>query len=356
MSNSILDRLKKTRGQGRASLQQSLESRGQGGFKKDERIWNYKIEERDGKLLSTNVIRFLTNPLCDIEAQEKGDLPADFVLSPCVLRMRHWFKGPGGSYSEISPQSIGNECPVREYDRSWWAHQKETKDEALKDKLKKRLPKKEYYANILVIKDDQNPDNEGKVMLFKFGEGIKNVIDKAANPDFPTDPVIEDVFCMYEGAELTINIVGRKGKYEGRETITPNFQNSQFIWGEKKPLFVTADGEADEDKIAEIWQQCHSLWEFADPSQIKDYDVLADRLRKVMGLPEGAPLVGLGSKAEAQVGQAPDNSQPKRAQDMMDEDKPSDAASAGAQAQQAQADDSADIDDFEKMLMEAENG
>lgn len=359
--SSILDRLKKTRGQGREALQKSLESRGQGGFKRDERIWKYAFKEVKGKQLSISKIRFLTTPLVDLEAQDKGDIPADAVLSPCALQIRHYFAGPGGNYSEISPQTWGEECPVREYDRSLWEQQKATDDKALKEVLKERLPKKDYYANILVIQDDANPENEGKVMLFKFSEGIKKVIDKASNPDFPTDPVIADPFCMYEGAVLSLEMVGSKRKWKGRDVITPDFQNSKMTWGESGPLH-----DGDEEKIAETWKQCYSLYEFLKPSLMKDFDTLADRLRKVMGLPDGAPLIGAGKGFEAAVGKAPGqgDDKPVKAQDLANEagnqkeNTPSGTATDGGVGGDSDSDDgtSGDIDDFERLMQEAEEG
>lgn len=352
-----MDRLKKTRGQGRKSLQDKLEQQGQGGYKKDDRIWKYTWKETDGQLLSFNTIRFLTTPLVDIERQEKGDIAEDIVLSPCALSLRHYFKGSGGAYSETSPQTFGLDCPVREHDRPLWSQQKETKDENLKDILVKRIPKKEYYANIQVISDESNPENNGKIFLFKFGDGIKKIIDKASKPTFPTDPKIDDVFCMYDGAELTLNFVGRKSSFNGNECIVPEYKDSQIQWGQSCPI-----AETDEE-MEEIWKKAYSLYDFVDPTKVKDFATLEERLRKVLAIPEGAPLVPVANKQEANVGSAPP--QQKTASDMAKDEGAPQASDVKTENKEEEADEPQtqtppqsddkddgipDMDDFERML------
>jgi hypothetical protein len=47
--------------------------------------------------------------------------------------------------------------------------------EANKEIVRKQKRKLNYVANIYIVSDPKHPENEGKVMLFKFG---KKIFDK----------------------------------------------------------------------------------------------------------------------------------------------------------------------------------
>ena len=48
-----------------------------------------------------------------------------------------------------------------------------------------------YYANIYVVKDPTNPENEGSVFLFKFGKKIYDKILAAMQPEFEEEEAID---------------------------------------------------------------------------------------------------------------------------------------------------------------------
>lgn len=344
--SALMSRLKKTRGQGTSALKAKLEQQGQGGYQADARIWKHTWSENDsGTPISFNKIRFLPVPLVDMEKKDNGELPEDAILTPCALVIKHNFSGAGGFYNENSLQTFGEDCPVRQHDRVLWKQQKETNDKALKEILMDRLPSNKYYANILVIEDKQKPENNGKVFLLEFGNAVKKIIDAASNPTFPTDPKIEDVFCAFEGAELTYNLVGRKSKFKDRDCIVPEYDKSQIKWGEQKPLAET------EEEIESIWKQTHSLQDFLDRKNFKTYEDLEQRLKKVLGIPADAPLVPMN--IDASVSAAPSRkveNKPESAAELADkqDNKPT---------QQPSTDDNdvGSMDDFERMLQESQS-
>lgn len=131
---NLFDRLKQSRGQQAEAMQQRLAQQGQRvGGGRDPRIWKWTWNDKG---TSENIIRFLPIPLVDMKAQEEGTIPEDAVLTPCAMIMKHAFQGAGGWYIENSPQTFGNDDPVRDHDRPLWAQQKETNDEKLKTVLK----------------------------------------------------------------------------------------------------------------------------------------------------------------------------------------------------------------------------
>jgi hypothetical protein len=183
---------------------------------------------------------------------------------PYVTVYSHAFQGPSGRwYIENSRTTLGNEHsdPVSEANRSLWAAGTE-KD---KDQARKQKRKTSYIANVYVINDPANPDNNGKVMRYKFGKKIFQMIMDKANPTFAEDKPV-NVFDPDEGAEFKL----RMRQVEGY----PNYDTSVF--SDSKPL------AEDDDDMQAILDQVQPLKEFVDPAKFKSYDELKKKFESVM--------------------------------------------------------------------------
>ena len=343
---SLFERLKATRGQQTDAMQSRLAQQGQkSGFQKDPRIWKWTWND---KAVSENIIRFLPIPLVDLKAQEDGNIAEDQILTPCAMLMKHQFQGPGGWYIENSPQTFGQDDPVRDHDRPLWSQQKETNDNALKEVLKKRLPDTKYYANILVIKDGTNPENNGKVFLLEFGNAVKKFLDAAQNPQFATDPKF-DPFDLWEGANLKLNLFAETKKFGNWEGPVANF--TRVAWEAPSAL------SDDEAYMEDVWSREHSLFEFFNPANFKTYEELEKRLRKVLVIADDLPLV---ESAAGKVAHAPTHQEPVKqptAQDSLKQQASQPSSAAQTSVQQPATPDpkqqpAASVDDFEAMLRE----
>lgn len=254
------------------SLQKKLEQTAtSGGSKKDDRIWK-PVANKDNK--SSNIIRFLPIPFVDMQGVQDGSIKEE-DLTPMAKILKSSFQGKNGWFIENSLQTFGEDCPIREHDRPLWKQCKDNNDEALKNILKKRIPKTDFYANILVIKDGTNPENNGKIMLYQFGETVRKLIEKCSKPEFDTDPVF-DPFDAWEGADLNLNLVYEKKKIGDKEANVPKFENVK--WAACSPL---AGG--DETEIERIWRAEHSIAEFYNRKNFKTFDELNAKFIKVMG-------------------------------------------------------------------------
>ena len=129
-------------------------------------------------------------------------------------------------------------------------------------------------SNILVIKDPANPDNEGKVFLYRYGKTIFDMINAQANPVEEEDDPIE-VFSFSRGCDFRLVRHQEKG--------WPKYTQSSF--GKPRPLFK------DADKIKAVWEQQHSLQQFVADDQFESYEDLKKKLNKVLGLDEGVAAV-----------------------------------------------------------------
>jgi len=210
----------------------------------DERLWKPSLDKSGNGYA---VIRFLPAP-------ESEDIPWAKVYS-------HAFQGPGGWYIENSLTTIGQKDPVSEHNRDLW----NSGNEADKDTVRKQKRKLSYYSNIYVVKDSTNPENEGRVFLFKYGKKIHDKILAAMQPEFEDETPINP-FDFWEGADFKLKIRKLDGYW--------NYDKSEF--DSVAPLLD------DDDALEAIWKKQYSLAEFTAPTSFKSYEDLERRLNQVL--------------------------------------------------------------------------
>lgn len=211
----------------------------------DDRFWSPTVDKAGNGYA---IIRFLPAP------------PEEDV--PFIRMFNHGFQGPGGWYIENSLTTIGKDDPVGEYNSKLWNSGIEANKEIAR-KQKRRL---NFISNIYVVQDSGNPDNEGKVFLFKYGKKIFNKLNESMNPQFADEEAVNP-FDFWAGANFKLKIRNVEG-YR-------NYDKSEF---EKSgPLM------ADDSDLENIWKKQYSLQAFLDPSNFKSYDELKSKLSRVLG-------------------------------------------------------------------------
>jgi hypothetical protein len=221
------------------------------GGSADDRYWKPTMG-KDG--VGSAIIRFLPAP-------EGEDLP-------WVKLYSHGFQGPGGWYIENSLTTTGQKDPVSELNRGLWNSGSE-KD---KETVRKQKRKLSYFSNIYVVKDPANPQNEGKVFLFKYGKKIFDKILNAMQPEFDDEEPINP-FDFWQGANFRLKLVKKDGYW--------NYDKSDFA--PSSPLL------GDDDALEGLWKKEYSLTALVAPDQFKSYDELEKRMNYVLGVGNVAP-------------------------------------------------------------------
>ena len=219
------------------------------GSRDDPRLWQPTVDKAGNGMA---MIRFLPAPSVDGED-----------ALPWVRVFSHGFQGPGGWYIENSLTTLNQKDPVSEYNSTLWNSGIEANKEIAR-KQKRRL---NYIANVYVVSDPSNPENEGQIRIYKFGKKIFDKITEAMNPEFADETPVNP-FDMWEGANFKLKIRNVEG-YR-------NYDKSEFA--DKSALL-----DGDDAKLETLWKQEHSLKEFLDPKHFKPYDLLKTRLDKVLG-------------------------------------------------------------------------
>ena len=216
------------------------------GSNVDERIWKPSVDKSGNGYA---IIRFLPEP-------EGNELPWARVYT-------HAFQGPGGWFIENSLTTLGQKDPVSEHNSQLWNSGSDANKEIAR-KQKRRLS---YYSNIYIVADPANPENEGKVFLYKYGKKIFDKIQEAMKPEFADETAINP-FDFWGGANFKLKI----RRVEGYQ----NYDKSEF--SSPSALFD------DDAKLEEIYNKLYDLNEFTAPDKFKTYDALKTRLENVLGL------------------------------------------------------------------------
>lgn len=231
-----------------SKLVSAAEAAGGGGEKKsygDDRFWQPTIDKAGNGYA---VIRFLPAP-------EGEDLP-------WVKYWDHGFKGPTGLwYIENSLTTIGQNDPVSEMNSALWNSGRDEDKKIVRDR-KRRL---HYVSNIMVVNDPENPQNNGKIFLYRYGKKIFDKMMDVMQPQFADEEPVNP-FDFWQGANFKLKI----RKVEGYR----NYDKSEF------------DGItqlADDAKLESIYNGLYPLQEIIDPKNFKTYAELKAKLNRVLG-------------------------------------------------------------------------
>lgn len=220
-----------------------------GGAQREEQYFYYPARDAAGN--GSAVIRFLPGTTVD-------DVPF-------IKTFAHGFHVMHGDTKkwliEECPTTIGNDCPICAENKKLW-------DTGLKDQqeiVRQRKRKVSYVSRILVVEDKKNPDNEGKVFLFKFGQKIFDKIADALQPEFEEDKDKAcNVFDLAEGANFKFRI----RKVEGQT----NYDKSEFDTPSKCDVDVFSQFNAEND-----------INKFLNPDKFKSAEKLQERYDLVVG-------------------------------------------------------------------------
>jgi hypothetical protein len=211
----------------------------------DERLWKPQVDKSGNGYA---VLRFLPA----IEGEEM----------PWVRVWNHAFQGPTGQwYIENSLTTLSKNDPVSEYNSQLWNSGVES-DKEIARKQKRKL---QYFANVYIVEDTMNPENTGKVMLYRFGKKIFDKLMEAMQPEFADETPINP-FDMWEGANFKLKIRKVDGYW--------NYDKSEF----ESPSQL----KPTDEELEAIYKKEYSLAEFLAPSNFKSYDELKTRLDAVL--------------------------------------------------------------------------
>lgn len=127
-----------------------------------------------------------------------------------IRKYVHWLTDASGNGKLVdSPSTVGEKCPIADV-----FFKLRNSDSAVDRKMSEKLKRREqFYSLIKVIKDPQNPEYEGKYMIYKFGYKIKEKIEEELKPTFGEPTQVFDLFAG-KNFELIITRVNEYNNYD----------------------------------------------------------------------------------------------------------------------------------------------
>ena len=249
--------LKKMSGSaGLAAVAKDFEELQKKTYEKDDDTYWYPQVDKAGN--SRCEIRFLPASAQDIEFFLKKGIDK---APPFVRMYSYSIKYNNKYYIENSLETLGQTDPVSEI----WSrlYNERGKDDPLVQLLGRKM---QFISNVLVVKDQHNPENNGTVRKYRYGVKIFNKLKSKMEPE-DDDEAAVNPFDPWEGMNLKLNI-GKNAR--GFRTYDESEWKAQSKLGTDK-------------EIEAIWRQCHFLQEVIAPTHFKSYDDLKKRLVTVLG-------------------------------------------------------------------------
>jgi hypothetical protein len=157
-----------------------------------------------------SLIRFIPNPA----NPKKSKIHKYYV----------WLKDPSDNSTFVAdcPSTVGKKSILKDI---FWKlkNSPSAKDQ---DLAKSFSRKEDYYSLIQIVKDPNRPELEGKIMIFKFGKKVNDLIEQQIKPEFgnPCNP-----YDLFGGKNFGLH-VRKVGDWN-------NYDLCQFV-GDKCPIVI----------------------------------------------------------------------------------------------------------------------
>ena len=221
-------------------------------------------------------------------------------ISPFVENRNHMFQLKNGTWFGCDCLSkFGKPCPICDYNRAMW--KKYSKEEAKNHTLGKFKPN--YVSNVLIVRNDNAPETEGKVFRFEYKSLVMGLISKAmTDHEDPEEGIIKgfNPFDWKNGANFIFKGV-QAGKFTKNDGSCFGAQKPINRWDRATKKFVPLTDE----EIDAIEAQLYTLADCEHKeSDVRDYNGILESYLKKNGSPLGADE-GLTFGAGVAVAAAP---------------------------------------------------
>ncbi|QIG65749.1 single-stranded DNA-binding protein [Ochrobactrum phage vB_OspM_OC] len=259
MGNISLSYLKKNK---ETLLQKNKESFVNKNERKDDDGFFKPTYDKAGN--ATVVMRFLPTSKNDFEKFGED-------TKNIVHYYSYGFKNKANNrwYINLSPSTLSLPDPMMDYNKLLWDAGMENKARAQKRQLK-------YVANVYIVKDKNNPSNEGKVFKYAFGTKLHDKLKAAMNPPEELGEEGIDIYDLWNAPNFNLIITKEKIDINGNSVEVPKYDASNF----SNRFGAIADSDED---IEAIWNQAHDLGQYLEPSFYPSEEQIFKDIERVFG-------------------------------------------------------------------------
>ena len=143
-----------------------------------------------------------------------------------------WNSNATGKYvTALCPTTFGESCPIDAY----YLKTYRTGTESEKEQARVLSRKEAWMVNVYVVSDPENPENEGKVKILRYGKELAKIIESALEGDDAQEFGVEKVFDVANGSTLRIKCESRTGSNRGGKQMV-TYASSKFLAPSKVEL------------------------------------------------------------------------------------------------------------------------
>jgi hypothetical protein len=162
-------------------------------------------KEVGGNGLYKEILKFTAGNTYQVRLVPNPNLPKETIFH---YYMHGWNSNSTGKYvTALCPTTFGESCPIDSY----YLKTYRTGTESEKEASRVLSRKESWMVNVYVVSDSENPDNEGKVKILRYGQELNKIIESALEGDDSQEFGVEKVFDVLNGSTLRIKCESRTG-------------------------------------------------------------------------------------------------------------------------------------------------
>jgi len=224
-----------------------------------------KVTDKKAGYKST--IRFLPN---FTQAGEIGPSAIEKVTHYVDTKQVPELAGYYDSPKNINPANgspFSDKCALTE---CYW-NLKNSKNAILQEKANLLKYSKKYFSYVLVVEDEQQRENVGKIMIFQYGKTIKDKIAQERNGDISGVPC--NIFSLQNGKDFRLIV---KEVQDDKGNSFPDYRMCQFVANPSSISLPTSEGMKnvplnENGKISEEHQNKIKSFLLSRDIQIEDF-------------------------------------------------------------------------------------
>lgn len=179
-------------------------------------------KEGGGNGLYKEILKFSAGNTYQVRLIPNPSSPKDTIFR---YYNHGWNSNATGKYvTALCPTTFGETCPIDAY----YLKTYRTGTESEKSSAAVLSRKEAWMVNVYVISDPENPENDGKVKILRYGKELAKIIESALEGDDSEEFGVEKVFDVANGSTLRIKCESRTGNNRGGKQMV-TYASSKFL-------------------------------------------------------------------------------------------------------------------------------
>lgn len=183
---------------------------------------NSSEKSTGGNGLYKEILKFTPGNTYQVRLVPNPKAPAESIFH---YYNHAWNSNSTGKFvTALCPSTFGESCPIDTY----YLKTYRTGTESEKAAASVLSRKEAWTVNVYVVSDPENPENNGKVKILRYGKELAKIIDSALKGDDADEFGVEKVYDVENGSTLRIKCENRTGNARGAKQYV-TYASSKFL-------------------------------------------------------------------------------------------------------------------------------